>query len=280
MTPCSAWWWPTSSTAPTPTSPRAADRPAQGGRQRRALAQVADELDLGDASCSARARTPRRSPQAVDPVGRDRGGDRRRLPRRRRAGRPRRRHRLLGHRLADAVEPLAVLDHKTALQELPPGASTLAPVYASARGPRPREALLRHASRSTAAPGATARGVRRSRPSRPPPGRRAHGCRRSTPPPCLSFPRSRPSGRDLDREVAGKTVKAVDDHRRPHRAAGHAEALAERAGGDVQGGQAARKCLLVVLDSGEWLVIHLRMSGQLLKATGRGPRSRSTPTWC
>ena len=96
-----------------------------------ALAQVADEIDLGDAILLGKGEAAaggRRKPSilsdaleaVIGAVYLDGGAD------------PAKGliHRLLGRRLDDAVSRLAVLDHKTALQELAARLFELSPVYA------------------------------------------------------------------------------------------------------------------------------------------------------
>ena len=103
------------------TCPRASwPRSASAVVNAAALAEVADELDLGDAPAARQGRGRRRRPrEAVDPRRRPRGGDRRRLPRRR-AGRGAAASccGLLGDRIAEAAAGPGGQDYKTRLQEL------------------------------------------------------------------------------------------------------------------------------------------------------------------
>ncbi len=74
--------------------------------------------------------------------------------------------------------------------------------------------------------------------------------------------------RDLDREVAGKKIKAVKTNgaRTVRRHKNRAEFAARLEGKRVTGVGRRGKYLLVRLEGGEVLVIHLGMSGQLLRA--------------
>jgi formamidopyrimidine-DNA glycosylase len=74
--------------------------------------------------------------------------------------------------------------------------------------------------------------------------------------------------RDLDREVAGKKIKAVETNgaRTVRRHKNRAEFAARLEGKRVTGVGRRGKYLLVRLEGGEVLVIHLGMSGQLLRA--------------
>jgi formamidopyrimidine-DNA glycosylase len=74
--------------------------------------------------------------------------------------------------------------------------------------------------------------------------------------------------RDLDREVTGKRIKAVETNgaRSIRRHKNRAEFASKLEGKKVTGVTRRGKYLLVRLDGGEVLVIHLGMSGQLLRA--------------
>jgi formamidopyrimidine-DNA glycosylase len=83
--------------------------------------------------------------------------------------------------------------------------------------------------------------------------------------------------RDLDREFAGKKVKAVQvTGARSVRRGTKAQLSKRLAGRTFKAAKRKGKYVIVVLDSGEWLVIHLRMSGQLLKATPKAPKPKHT----
>jgi formamidopyrimidine-DNA glycosylase len=83
--------------------------------------------------------------------------------------------------------------------------------------------------------------------------------------------------RDLDREFAGKKVKSVQVTGVRSVRRGTKAQLAKRlAGRTFKAAKRKGKYIIVVLDSGEWFVIHLRMSGQLLKATPRAPKPKHT----
>jgi formamidopyrimidine-DNA glycosylase len=74
--------------------------------------------------------------------------------------------------------------------------------------------------------------------------------------------------RDLDREISGKRIKAVETHGarsiRRHKSA--KEFVGRLVGKKITGVTRRGKYLLVRLDGGEVLVVHLGMSGQLLRA--------------
>ena len=83
--------------------------------------------------------------------------------------------------------------------------------------------------------------------------------------------------RDLDREFAGKKVKAVQiTGARSVRRGTHDDLTSRLVGRTFKTVKRRGKYLIVVLDSGEWLVFHLRMSGQLLKATAKAPKPKHT----
>jgi formamidopyrimidine-DNA glycosylase len=82
---------------------------------------------------------------------------------------------------------------------------------------------------------------------------------------------------DLEREITGKKIKSVEiTGARTSRRAEAAVLSSRLEGRTVKAVRRRGKYLLIVLDSGEWLVIHLRMSGQLLKATAKQPRPKHT----
>ena len=83
--------------------------------------------------------------------------------------------------------------------------------------------------------------------------------------------------RDLDREFAGKKVKSVQVTGVRSVRRGTKAQLAKRlAGRTFKTAKRKGKYIIVVLDSGEWFVIHLRMSGQLLKSTPKAPKPKHT----
>ena len=85
--------------------------------------------------------------------------------------------------------------------------------------------------------------------------------------------------RDLEKEVLGKRIKQVEvTGARSIRRHGSAKDFITRLQGQkITGVQRRGKYLLLVLDGGEALVIHLGMSGQLLRAkSGREPLERHT----
>ncbi len=83
--------------------------------------------------------------------------------------------------------------------------------------------------------------------------------------------------RDIDREFAGKKVKAVEiTGARSVRRNTKAELTERLVGRTFKAAKRRGKFLVVVLDSGDWLVFHLRMSGQLLKATPKTVKPKHT----
>jgi formamidopyrimidine-DNA glycosylase len=83
--------------------------------------------------------------------------------------------------------------------------------------------------------------------------------------------------RDLERDVAGKKIKTVlvTGARSVRRAT--AKALVDQlTGRTIKSAKRRGKYLILVLDSGQWLVIHLRMSGQVLKAKPSDPKPKHT----
>lgn len=83
--------------------------------------------------------------------------------------------------------------------------------------------------------------------------------------------------RDLDRLVAGRTITAVQVTGTRTVRRGTARALTDRlVGATVTGARRRGKYLVLPLGSGDWLVIHLRMSGQLLRAEAEDPVAKHT----
>jgi formamidopyrimidine-DNA glycosylase len=83
--------------------------------------------------------------------------------------------------------------------------------------------------------------------------------------------------RDLDKEFGGKKIKGVTVTGARSVRRDTPDALRERiVGHTITAVRRKGKYLLFVLDSGDWLVVHLRMSGQLLKATVRAPLVKHT----
>ena len=96
---------------------------------------------------------------------------------------------------------------------------------------------------------------------------------------CLSYPKSRRCARTSSREVTGKKIKtvAVANGRsvRRHPSAKHFRALLE--GRTIKSVGRLGKYLLLTLDSGDTLVIHLGMSGQLLRVKSvKDPKPKHT----
>jgi len=83
--------------------------------------------------------------------------------------------------------------------------------------------------------------------------------------------------RELEREVVGKKIKTVEVHgTRTVRRQTKKAFAAKLDGVKITGADRKGKYLLVKLDSGDTLVIHLRMSGQLLKTTPKHPVAKHT----
>ena len=82
--------------------------------------------------------------------------------------------------------------------------------------------------------------------------------------------------RDMDKEMSGRKIKSVEvtGHRTVRRRP--AEFSERLEGRKVAGVERKGKYLVVKLDSEDVLVIHLRMSGQLLKATAKTPVDEHT----
>jgi len=83
--------------------------------------------------------------------------------------------------------------------------------------------------------------------------------------------------RELEREVVGKKIKSVEvTGARTVRRQKPKELIARLEGMKITGAQRKGKYLLLVLDSGDVLVIHLRMSGQLRRAVPKDPKGPHT----
>jgi formamidopyrimidine-DNA glycosylase len=84
--------------------------------------------------------------------------------------------------------------------------------------------------------------------------------------------------RGLEREVVGKRIKSVDvsGARSIRRHKNKKEFAARLEGAKVKTARRKGKYLLLALDSGDVLVVHLRMSGQLLRAQPKDPLLKHT----
>ena len=83
--------------------------------------------------------------------------------------------------------------------------------------------------------------------------------------------------RELERESVGKKIKAVEVHGTRTVRRQTKKAFATRLdGAKITGVERKGKYLLVKLDSGDLLVIHLRMSGQLLRTAAKDPVVKHT----
>ena len=86
--------------------------------------------------------------------------------------------------------------------------------------------------------------------------------------------------RDLEREVVGKKIKAVEvtGARSVRRHKNKKEFVDVLVGRKIMAAQRRGKYLVLKLDGSDALVVHLGMSGQLLRAKRRARRRRSTRT--
>jgi len=83
--------------------------------------------------------------------------------------------------------------------------------------------------------------------------------------------------RELEREVVGKRVKSAEVHgTRTVRRQPKKQFITRLDGVKITGVDRKGKYLLLRLDSGDELVIHLRMSGQLLRAAAKDPMPKHT----
>jgi len=82
---------------------------------------------------------------------------------------------------------------------------------------------------------------------------------------------------DLDREVTGRRIKSVEvTGTRSVRRGTKKGFMTRLEGAKITGVKRRGKYLVLVLDTKEWLVIHLRMSGQLLLAAPKDPKPKHT----
>lgn len=83
--------------------------------------------------------------------------------------------------------------------------------------------------------------------------------------------------RDLDKEVVGRKIKTVEvTGARSIRRGTKKEFITQLEGTKILGVGRKGKYLQMRLDSGELLVVHLRMSGQLLRAQPKDPKPKHT----
>ncbi len=83
--------------------------------------------------------------------------------------------------------------------------------------------------------------------------------------------------RDLEREVIGKRIKTVEvSGTRSIRRGTKKQFISRLEGAKVTGVQRKGKYLILKMDTGDLLVVHLRMSGQLLKAVAKDPVAKHT----
>lgn len=84
--------------------------------------------------------------------------------------------------------------------------------------------------------------------------------------------------RELDRDIVGKRIKTVEvtNNRSIRRHTNRKQFASKLIGTKVTGVERKGKYLLVKLDSGDVLVAHLGMSGQLLRAANKDPIERHT----
>ena len=285
-TPCSASSSPTTSTGRYPEHARRASSRRCGPSVVNAevLAEVAAELDARRrACCSARARTRRAGARS-----------RRSSPTRWRRSSPRctstagwsRRPRARAAAARATASPRrrparAAQDYKTRLQELAAQRFDQLPRYqVRDEGPDHAKRFFADGVAPRARSTARARDVRRSRPSRPRRAWRGNGCRarRAAPPPTggtvsgwgmPELPEVEVLRRDLEREVVGKKVKAVDvdgmrtirRHQQPQ--AVHRRGWSAEDHRRSSGGASTCSCSSTAATCSS---IHLGMSGQLLRA--------------
>ena len=82
---------------------------------------------------------------------------------------------------------------------------------------------------------------------------------------------------DLDREISGRKIKAVEvTGTRSVRRGTKKQFISRLEGTKITGVKRRGKFLVIVLDSKEWLVVHLRMSGRLLIAATRETKPKHT----
>ena len=84
--------------------------------------------------------------------------------------------------------------------------------------------------------------------------------------------------RELDREVVGKRIKSVDatGERSLRRHQSSKEFIAKLEGAKISGVERRGKYLVFKLDTGDLLVCHLGMSGQLRRAQAKDPVAEHT----
>lgn len=83
--------------------------------------------------------------------------------------------------------------------------------------------------------------------------------------------------RELEREAVGKRIKSVEVHgTRTVRRQTKKAFITKLDGMKITGVDRRGKYLVVKLDSGDVLIIHLRMSGQLLRAAAKEPMAKHT----
>jgi formamidopyrimidine-DNA glycosylase len=97
-------------------------------------------------------------------------------------------------------------------------------------------------------------------------------------PPVPELPEVETVRRGLEREVVGKRIKSVDvtGLRSIRRHKNKKEFITRLEGAKVKSARRRGKFLLLTLDTGDVLVVHLRMSGQLLRAQPKEPLPKHT----
>jgi formamidopyrimidine-DNA glycosylase len=188
--------------------------------------------------------------------------------------------RLLGERIAEGAAGPGGQDYKTRLQELAARQFDQLPRYEVAdEGPD-------HAKRFYATvylPASSTAGARaapRSRPSRPRPARRGRSWNGSCPrgPAVPELPEVETVKRDLEKEAVGRRIKTVEVHgmRSIRRHPNKKHFISRLEGKKVTGVERKGKYLLMRLEGGDVLVVHLGMSGQLLRAAVKEPLIKHT----
>ena len=186
--------------------------------------------------------------------------------------------RLVAPRLPDTIERLGQLDNKTQLQELPRAPGAAPRLHVRHDGARPCQDVRRLGVRRRRAARAgdrafeegrrTARGVRCLRPVR------LTGNAAAMP----ELPEVETVRQGLERHVAGRRIVRVEVGRERVVRRTSREALIDGlTDAVVLAADRRGKYLLLPLDTGDSVMIHLRMSGQVLLAAGgrRAPRTHA-----
>ena len=175
--------------------------------------------------------------------------------------------RLLDDRIRASAAGPGGEDFKTRLQELAAERFDQLPRYqVRAEGPDHSKRFFARCA-STARCAARERAAPRSRPSRPRPALPGSASTRLREP-MPELPEVEVVRRDLEREVVGKRIKGVevDGMRSVRRHHNRKQFITRLEGKKIIGVERRGKYLLCRLEGGDVLIIHLGMSGQLLRA--------------